>query len=112
MSKDKSKKEDRSERKEKKEKRAEADGAVKKSKKEKKVKKELPEDTTTALLNRLENEKPGSDAIDADGDVIVGDADASDITTPVGALVPFANPLADEKQTKKVLKAVKKGKTL
>ena len=110
MSKDKSKKEDRSERKEKKEKRAEADGAVKKSKK--KSKKELPEDTTTALLNRLENEKPGSVAIDADGDVIVGDADASDITTPVGALVPFANPLADEKQTKKVLKAVKKGKTL
>jgi H/ACA ribonucleoprotein complex subunit 2 len=30
------------------------------------------------------------------------------MTVPVGALVPFANPLADEKQQKKVLKAVKK----
>ena len=28
---------------------------------------------------------------------------------PVGALVPFANPLADEKVAKKVFKSVKKG---
>ena len=28
---------------------------------------------------------------------------------PVGAIVPFANPLADEKTCKKVLRSVKKG---
>lgn len=31
------------------------------------------------------------------------------VAVPVEALVPFANPLADEKSQKKVLKAVKKG---
>jgi H/ACA ribonucleoprotein complex subunit 2 len=33
----------------------------------------------------------------------------SPLVIPQAALVPFANPLADEKQTKKVLRAVKKG---
>jgi hypothetical protein len=31
---------------------------------------------------------------------------------PVGALVPFANPLADDKAAKKVFKCVKKGKSV
>lgn len=101
--------------KDKKEKRSETDG-VKKEKKEKKSKKEV----TTALLNQIETEKPGSVAIDADGDVVVKDApddvegtsSRSRIAVPASALVPFANPLADEKQTKKVLKSVKKCKRL
>ncbi|KZF23659.1 L30e-like protein [Xylona heveae TC161] len=104
MAKDKTEKK---ERKEKKEKRSEKDG-VSKSKKEKKEKK-LSEngDVTTALLNTLENEKPGSVAVDNDGDVIIH-VDGEGAAAPVGALVPFANPLADEKATKKVLKSVKK----
>jgi H/ACA ribonucleoprotein complex subunit 2 len=30
---------------------------------------------------------------------------------PIGALVPFANPLVEDKQAKKVLKSVKKGES-
>ena len=63
-------------------------------------------------------------ALDADGDVIVDSTggalaikDESDdekeekkaVDTPLLALVPFANPLCDEKSQKKVLKSVKKG---
>lgn len=101
------------EKKEKKEKRSTTDG-VKKEKKEKKSKK----DVATALLNQLESDKPVAVAVDADGDVVVADADDADAgetsvkaraVIPKGALVPFANPLADDKQTKKVLKSVKKG---
>lgn len=62
-------------------------------------------DVTTTLLNTLEDEKPGSVAIKENGEVQVKVK-----TAPlVGALVPFANPLADEKVQKKVLKGVKKG---
>ncbi|KAI4235879.1 MAG: hypothetical protein L6R40_006343 [Gallowayella cf. fulva] len=61
---------------------------------------------TTQLLNTLEAQNPGS--------VAVNDASNGDLTVKVkakpllGALVPFANPLADEKVGKKVLKGVKK----
>lgn len=43
-------------------------------------------------------------------EVVVKDVDSDDEKPSVllGALVPFANPLADEKQQKKVLKTVKK----
>lgn len=63
-------------------------------------------ETTPKLLNAIEDEKPGSivvkDAPDGDMQVVVK-------TQPlVGALVPFANPLAEEKVGKKVLKGVKK----
>jgi hypothetical protein len=98
---------DRSEKKEKKEKRKSVDASgVKKDKKEKR------KSDATAVLNAIEDAAPGAVAVDADGDVIVdasvvGD-DSSD-ATPIGALVPFANPLCDDKATKKVLKTVKKG---
>lgn len=98
---------DRSEKKEKKEKRKSVDASgVKKDKKEKR------KSDATAVLNAIEDAAPGAVAVDADGDVIVdasvvGD-DSSDVT-PIGALVPFANPLCDDKATKKVLKTVKKG---
>lgn len=97
---------------EKKAKRAETDG-VHKSKSDKKEKKEkkttvvaLDADVTTKLLNTLEETKPGSVAVkEENGDVKVK------VKTEMllGALVPFANPLADEKTGKKVLKSVKKG---
>ena len=64
-------------------------------------------DATTKLLNQLDEQAPGT--------VVVKDSDTKSMevvvkTAPLlGALVPFANPLADEKVGKKVLKSVKKG---
>ena len=91
-------------------KRAETDG-VHKSKKEKKAKERAIDidaenlQSTTRVMNAIEAEKPGS--------VVIKDDEEQKIeikTKPlVGALVPFANPLSDERTTKKVLKAVKKG---
>lgn len=98
MAKDKSDKKDR---KEKKEKRSESDG-VKKSKKDKKSK--LSGDNIAAAIEEVSNEEPKevSATVPMDVETVV-------TAKPVGALVPFANPLADEKTTKKVLKSVKKG---
>ena len=87
----------------------------KKDKSEKKVKKENiiaeeAEDTevTTKLLNKLEETKPGSVVVKEDS----GDLQVKVKSEPLlGALVPFANPLADEKVGKKVLKGVKKGRS-
>lgn len=105
MGKDKSEKRDK---KEKKEKRSETDGVKKSSKKDKKSK--LSGDNLAAAFEEVvkttvngEEEKVESKVVvveKADGDIIV--------LKPVGALVPFANPLADEKVGKKVLKGVKK----
>ncbi len=96
---------DKKEKHEKKEKRSEKDG-VHKSKKDKKEKKPAEnDDVVTKLLNTLEEEKPGTVAMKENGDVEV-EVKAVPL---VGALVPFANPLADEKVAKKVLKSVKKG---
>lgn len=97
---------------EKKAKRSETDG-VHKSKSDKKEKKERKTaaaasdaEVTTELLNTLEKIKPGSVAVKEEN----GDVKVKVKTQPLlGALVPFANPLADEKAGKKVLKCVKKG---
>ena len=82
-------------------KRSETNGVHKQSKKEKKNKDRPPIDvdaenvqTTTKLLNSLEAEKPGT--------VIVKEHDDKlDVKVKIqpllGALVPFAHPLADEK---------------
>ncbi|KAJ5135516.1 uncharacterized protein N7515_004794 [Penicillium bovifimosum] len=102
MGKDKVEKKDRAE---KKEKRAEKDG-VHKVKKEKKEKKDK-----TALVEAVEKEI-GSEAMEGleqTSPVVKGEADAdATVERPVGALVPFANPLVEDKQAKKVLKSVKK----
>ncbi|EER43798.1 non-histone protein [Histoplasma capsulatum H143] len=111
MAKDKSDRERKKEKKEKK--RSETDGVHKKSKKDKKkdtsllaeaVEKEL----TTKVLEHLE--KP-----DAEPAPTVTTAETtSKKPAPeriVGALVPFANPLAQDKVAKKVLKSVKKAMT-
>ena len=91
-----------------KDKRSETDG-IHKSKKDKKEKKiaAAAEDiaVTTELLNTLEDKKPGSVAVKEEGDIEVK-VKAAPL---IGALVPFANPLADEKTGKKLLKTVRKG---
>lgn len=90
--------------KEKKEKRSETDG-VKKSKKDKKAK--LNGDNVAAALEKTltQSEAPVAETKVA----IVKESNGEIAVKPVGALVPFANPLADEKVAKKVLKSVKKG---
>jgi len=98
MGKDKSEKKDR---KEKKEKRSEVDG-VKKSKKDKKSK--LNDSNIAAAVEEVS--KPA--AADEETSMIITEDVAGEVK-PVGALVPFANPLADDKVAKKVLKSVKKG---
>jgi H/ACA ribonucleoprotein complex subunit 2 len=100
MAKEKSEKR---EKKEKKEKRSEADG-VKKSKKEKKSK--LNGDNVAAAFEEVTKEDL---LVDETKDLVVKEGRGEVVLQPVGALVPFANPLADEKITKKVLKSVKKG---
>ncbi|KAI4104787.1 MAG: hypothetical protein L6R37_003060 [Teloschistes peruensis] len=63
-------------------------------------------DMTTSLLNTLQEEKPGTLVVKDEK----GDLEIKIKQKPlIGALVPFANPLADEKVGKKVLKSVKKG---
>ena len=99
---------------EKKAKRSETDG-VHKSKSDKKEKKEKKTaaaasdaELTTKLLNAIEETNPGSVAIKEEGGEVKVKVKTEGL---LGALVPFANPLADEKVGKKVLKGVKKGKS-
>ncbi|TRX95284.1 hypothetical protein FHL15_003976 [Xylaria flabelliformis] len=97
------------EKKEKKEKkRSDADGVgkVKKDKKDKKEKKEKLKSAVTAVLDEETSEPAG----DAPVSVSVSVVEEKTVTVApvVGALVPFARPLADEKATKKVLKSVRK----
>lgn len=102
MGKDKSEKK---EKKDKKEKRSEVDGVSKKSKKEKKSK--LSDANIEAAVESVTN---SDDAAVTTMEVeVVKDTSGELVVKPVGALVPFANPLADEKVAKKVLKSVKKG---
>lgn len=110
MGKDKVEKEKK--RAEKKEKRADKDG-VHKPKKEKKDKKDktaladaVEKEITSQVVDGLETAAPAA--------VVTGEieVDAMAIDRPVGALVPFANPLVEDKQAKKVLKSVKKGMSI
>lgn len=93
---------------EKKEKRAEKDG-VHKAKKEKKDKKDktaladaVEKEITTKVLDGLDQAANTDAAVEVEVDEMAVDR-------PVGAVVPFANPLVEDKQAKKVLKSVKKG---
>jgi H/ACA ribonucleoprotein complex subunit 2 len=103
MGKDKTEKKDK---REKKEKRAEKDG-VHKSKKDKKEKKDK-----TVLAEAVEKELTTKvlEGIDqADGSVNGDKPEVMEIDgRPVGAVVPFASPLVEDKSAKKVLKTVKK----
>lgn len=116
MSKEKSSK-DKKEKKEKKSKHTE-DGIKKASKKEKKPK--LSSENVAAAYDEVT--KTGADGkeniepMDVDADAVevkaiaLTKANGEVVLKPVGALVPFANPLADDKVAKKVLKGVKKGR--
>lgn len=81
-----------------------ADGTpVKKEKKDKKKRKTAEAEDESMMdvdggnsLVKVQTEEDGKD-------------EKAIVAVPVEALVPFANPLADEKSQKKVLKAVKKG---
>lgn len=103
----------------KKSKRSETDGVHKSSsasKKDSKNEKATPAaaaadaeniDATTKLLNKLADEAPGTVVVK---DAKTGEVEMKAKTAPIlGALVPFAHPLAEEKVCKKVLKSVKKG---
>ncbi|RYP53806.1 hypothetical protein DL768_001257 [Monosporascus sp. mg162] len=109
---------EKAEKKEKKEKkRSDADGVSKSSssKKDKKEKKEKKEKLKSAVTAALDGQ------LEKNGDVTVtvvrtaeGEDDGKDekkttvLQPVVGALVPFARPLADEKGTKKIMKTVRK----
>lgn len=106
MGKDKVEKEKK--RAEKKEKRAEKDGVhKKKDKKDKKDKAALADavdkEITTQVLDGLDQAVATSVTVKGEVDVAVNGV------RPVGAVVPFANPLVEDKAAKKVLKSVKKG---
>lgn len=109
MGKDKAEKKDK---REKKEKRSEKDGVHKSSsKKDKKDKKDktalagaVEQELTSKVIDGIDQaaatEKPNGEA---EGEQMEVDA------RPAGAVVPFANPLVEDKSAKKVLKSVKKG---
>ena len=103
-----------------------------KEKKEKKEKKrkhsevEAPAEVSAVSERKKEKKDKKRKSTDADGDAIMAtspgaevsiikDEDSDDkkavqkVEVPLAALVPFANPLCDEKAQKKVLKSVKKG---
>ena len=109
MGKDKPDKEKKREKKEKK--RSETDG-IHKHKKEKKNSSNLSDtvekELTTKVLDGLEKIEALEKAVNGNTTEIEAKKMES---RPVGALVPFANPLAEDKVAKKILKNVKKGKT-
>ncbi|TKA67731.1 hypothetical protein B0A49_08095 [Cryomyces minteri] len=120
MAKERSEKREKHDRKEKKEKRSETDG-VKKSKKEKKDKTGKKEKKDKKSKKEAKAAASGSEsgsddegAADASAlvDVSMADAEGANgeaalTTVPVGLIVPFANPLADDTDSKAVLKAVR-----
>lgn len=100
----------------------------KSEKKEKKDKKEKKAKLAAQLLDEVEkadgavvevkgNKKVVVSNVGADGEVVSDEdegmvVDSKGAVRPIGALVPFANPLADEKVAKKVFRGVKKGTLL
>lgn len=110
MGKDRAEKEKKREKKEKKEKkRSETDG-VHKTKKVKKDKTALADaaekELTTQVLEHIEKDA----SVNGDTKMSVDIEEKENVEArPLGALVPFANPLIEDKVAKKVLKSVKKG---
>lgn len=97
------------EKKEKKDKkRSEVDG-ISKPKKDKKDKKEKKDKLKSAVNAALDDQLQADVASSV---TVVKDDDTNTVKVlapVVGALVPFALPLADEKATKKIMKSVRKG---
>ena len=78
----------------------------KKDKKEKRAKREA---LAEKALNEIQTAPATEVKSDDEGEVAEAEAKSKQLLRPVGALVPFANPLADEKVAKKVFKSIKKG---
>ena len=104
---------EKKEKRDKKEKRSEKDGVHKSSKKDKKEKKDktvlagaVEQEWTSKVVDGFDRAVSAekSNGVEAEGEMEV------DGGRPVGAVVPFANPLVEDKSAKKVLKSVKKGK--
>jgi len=96
----------RKEKKEKKVSKHSDDAGVKKEKKEKKDKKSRK---STGGDEDISMAEPTTDDMDVDSKTVAVKGAQEATPNMLGALVPFANPLADEKTTKKVLKGVRKG---
>lgn len=110
MAKDKADREKKREKKEKK--RSETDGVhkSKKDKKKSKLSEAVEKELTDKVLEELEKADANKEKdVVANGDVEETPAEKKEAEArPVGALVPFANPLVEDKVAKKVLKSVKK----
>lgn len=99
---------DKKERKEKKDKKRSDDGGIKKDKKDRKEKKDKKAKLASALDSHLDSAAPAKTASDVVMSTdLTGEAPAPALVAPA-TLVPFAIPLADEKNMKKVLKTVRK----
>ena len=92
----------------KKEKRSET-GGVRKSKKDREKRKHVTAEgiALPAVFPLIQAEGKTSQRVGVQDQV--GDPSAVKVAPPLGALVPFANPMADDKVGRKVLKGVKKG---
>lgn len=91
----------------------EAATPAKKEKKEKKARKSVD----ASAVEGAADEEDGKVTMEAPSALVKGEAGEEGegkvkVAVPISALVPFANPLCDEKNQKKVLKGVKKGKFL
>ncbi|KAI7460747.1 hypothetical protein KC357_g8886 [Hortaea werneckii] len=87
----------------------EAATPAKKEKKEKKARKSVDASTVEGAAD----EEDGKVTVEAPSALVKGEAGEEGegkvkVAVPISALVPFANPLCDEKNQKKVLKGVKK----
>ncbi|KAF2788287.1 L30e-like protein [Melanomma pulvis-pyrius CBS 109.77] len=108
MGKDASEKKIKKDKKEKKEKRTEVEGVVKSKKEKKDRKSKTNDDLVESLESELKKAPEDSLVNIVDGDVVMGE-DSEGGAAPLGALVPFALPLADDqKDVKKILRTVKK----
>lgn len=102
------------------------DKKEKKEKKEKKRKHSDVEEVEVVAERKKDKKDKKRKSTDLDGDVVMDTSPGAEVSVvkeededekkvvvkeevPLAALVPFANPLCDEKAQKKVLKSVKKG---
>lgn len=100
-------------------KRSDSDG-VHKSKDSKREKKKERAVLSEQVANAVENgaiaveevEEEEKEGVKNEGEDGNADSKLKMTMRPVGALVPFANPLADEKVAKKVFRGVKKGMSI
>lgn len=83
------------------------EGIAKPAKEDKKEKKKLAERALKQIKNEPAPIKHEVEEEEEEEEGMI--VDTKGAVRPIGALVPFANPLADEKVGKKVFKGVKKG---